>query len=539
MPRRSRPEADGVGPDVKRQELERDVPADGQGDAGAGGRGEIEVDGQGVTGEDGREEINREHKQRSIVEGDGHAVIQGEGQEEGRGDGQGDNGGDGQAVSSSSTSLPRDMQRTRVHVLTNHGQLIICGATNWDLVGRREVPKNQVPFRNIGQNLWSPHRYSGLLRVPVSRVITGPCSAHNLLITTQGKVYSWGRGEKGQLGHGDTSRVEIPKPLEALQEQVVVDGACGRSHTLCLTEEGTVFAFGENRLGQLGLGNQTDAVPSPTQISYTGKPIVRVACGAEFSMVLDCKGGLYSFGCPEYGQLGHNSDGRFVVRSQRTEFACGLAPRRIAFFLEKTRGGQVLPVSNVLVKDMACGANHTLALDVHKRVFSWGFGGYGRLGHAEPRDEMVPRFVKALDRPGHGVARICAGFSCSLAVLDSGSLYFWGSTNTARDATMYPKAVQELCGWRVRSLSCGKSSIVITADDSTISWGPWPTYGELGYGEGRPRSSSVPQELKKLDGIYIQEVAMGFAHSLFLARDETAEDREKIEKLPEYSPRPL
>uniref|UniRef100_A0A8C4REX4 Regulator of chromosome condensation 2 n=1 Tax=Eptatretus burgeri TaxID=7764 RepID=A0A8C4REX4_EPTBU len=495
MPRRSRPEADGVGPDVKRQELERDVPADGQGDAGAGGRGEIEVDGQGVTGEDGREEINREHKQRSIVEGDGHAVIQGEGQEEGRGDGQGDNGGDGQAVSSSSTSLPRDMQRTRVHVLTNHGQLIICGATNWDLVGRREVPKNQVPFRNIGQNLWSPHRYSGLLRVPVSRVITGPCSAHNLLITTQGKVYSW--------------------------------------------EEGTVFAFGENRLGQLGLGNQTDAVPSPTQISYTGKPIVRVACGAEFSMVLDCKGGLYSFGCPEYGQLGHNSDGRFVVRSQRTEFACGLAPRRIAFFLEKTRGGQVLPVSNVLVKDMACGANHTLALDVHKRVFSWGFGGYGRLGHAEPRDEMVPRFVKALDRPGHGVARICAGFSCSLAVLDSGSLYFWGSTNTARDATMYPKAVQELCGWRVRSLSCGKSSIVITADDSTISWGPWPTYGELGYGEGRPRSSSVPQELKKLDGIYIQEVAMGFAHSLFLARDETAEDREKIEKLPEYSPRPL
>ena len=44
---------------------------------------------------------------------------------------------------------------------------------------------------------------------------------------------------------------------------------------------------------------------------------------------------------------------------------------------------------------------------------------------------------------------------------------------------MYPKAVQDLCGWKVRSLACGKSSIVIAADDSTISWGPSPTFGEL------------------------------------------------------------
>lgn len=43
---------------------------------------------------------------------------------------------------------------------------------------------------------------------------------------------------------------------------------------------------------------------SPVQISYNGQPLVKVSCGAEFSMVVDCKGNLYSFGCPEYGQLG-------------------------------------------------------------------------------------------------------------------------------------------------------------------------------------------------------------------------------------------
>ena len=40
------------------------------------------------------------------------------------------------------------------------------------------------------------------------------------------------------------------------------------------------------------------------QISYKGPPIVKLGSGAEFSMILDCKGALHSFGLPEYGQLG-------------------------------------------------------------------------------------------------------------------------------------------------------------------------------------------------------------------------------------------
>ncbi|XP_019330282.1 PREDICTED: protein RCC2 [Aptenodytes forsteri] len=112
-------------------------------------------------------------------------------------------------------------------------------------------------------------------------------------------------------------------------------------------------------MGQLGLGNQTDAVPSPTQIMYNGQPITKLACGAEFSMIMDCKGNLYSFGCPEYGQLGHNSDGKFIARAQRIEYDCELVPRRVAIFIEKTKDGQILPVPNVVVRDVACGANHT------------------------------------------------------------------------------------------------------------------------------------------------------------------------------------
>ena len=61
-----------------------------------------------------------------------------------------------------------------------------------------------------------------------------------------------------------------------------------------------------------------------------------------------------------------------------------------------------------------------LVLDSQKRVFSWGFGGYGRLGHAEQKDEMVPRLVKLFDFPGRGASQIYAGYTCSFAVSEVG-----------------------------------------------------------------------------------------------------------------------
>uniref|UniRef100_A0A3B3VWH3 Regulator of chromosome condensation 2 n=1 Tax=Poecilia latipinna TaxID=48699 RepID=A0A3B3VWH3_9TELE len=399
------------------------------------------------------------------------------------------------------------------------GQLLIFGATNWDLIGRKEVPKQQAAFRNLGQNLWGPHRYGCLNDVHVSCVVSGPCAAHSLLMTTEGKLWSWGRNDKGQLGHGDTKRLEAPKLIEGLADQVIVSAACGRNHTMALTEDGTVYSFGENKLGQLGQGSQTDAVLSPAPISYNGQPLVKVACGAEFSMVVDCKGNLYSFGCPEYGQLGHNSDGKFIARAQRIEFDCELIPRRVAIFIEKSKDGQIMPVPNVVVRDVACGANHTLVLDSQKRVFSWGFGGYGRLGHTEQKDEMVPRLVKLFDFPGRGAAQIYAGYQCSFALNEMGK----------RGAEHKP--------WFDKRFL--KSSIIIAADESTISWGPSPTCGELGYGDNKPKSSTTAQEVKTLDGVYVEQVVMGYSHSLVIARQDTEQEQEKLKKLPEYNPRTI
>lgn len=253
-------------------------------------------------------------------------------------------------------------------------------------------------------------------------------------------------------------------------------------------------------------------------------------------MISDINGNLYSFGCPEYGQLGHNSDGKYFVSSNKMEFQCELTPRKVNVFIEKARDGHITPITDVGIREISCGNNHTLALDHKKRIFTWGFGGYGRLGHSEPKDEMVPRMLKFFDGPNRGAVNMQCGSSFSLAVHEHGALFFWGQAKSTGEATMYPKVVQDLAGWKVRSLGACNRSIIVTADDSVVSWGPSPTFGELAYGSLSFKSSTSPQEVKPLEGVHIHSISCGYAHTMMIARCDTDEEKEKLEKFPVYTP---
>lgn len=415
------------------------------------------------------------------------------------------------------------------------GELLIAGGTNWDLMGRKAVPTGTK--NRGGRNLWSPHRMGALTGVKIRTVASHCTASHSLCIDTEGRCYSWGRNEQGQLGHGDTNRRDTPTIIEALEGLNIVEAACGKGHSLVITEKGQVYAWGENAQGQLGIGSQGDPKLSPVKISYNGPPIRRVACGALFSMIVSVNGNLYSFGLPEYGQLGHNSDGKFIAKARKIEYSCELKPRQIMVFIEKKQGSkQIEPVRDVEIQDVACGVNHTVAMDRKKRVYTWGFGGYGRLGHGGPADEMVPRLISAMTGPMRGATQIAAGSSFCLAFSEAGNLMMWGQNKTSGEAAMYPKPIQDLCGWKVRSIGCCNKSIIVAADDSVISWGPSPTYGELGYGENKPKSSTTPQEVKSMNGTHVTAVAGGHGHVLMIVRNDNDEDNELVTKLPKYLP---
>jgi Regulator of chromosome condensation (RCC1) repeat len=117
---------------------------------------------------------------------------------------------------------------------------------------------------------------------------------------------------------------------------------------------------------------------------------------------------------------GHNNDGKYFVTSTKLGFNCETKPKRICMYVEKGRDNHSTPVEEVEIRDVACGPNHTVCVDTRGRVFSWGFGGYGRLGHAETKDEMVPRKIKYFESQARGVKQVFAGSTYSMAVTEIG-----------------------------------------------------------------------------------------------------------------------
>lgn len=58
---------------------------------------------------------------------------------------------------------------------------------------------------------------------------------------------------------------------------------------------------------------------------------------------------------------GHNTDGKYFVTSNKMEYKCEMIPRKVNVFIEKTRDGHVIPVTDVDVREVACGLNHTVS----------------------------------------------------------------------------------------------------------------------------------------------------------------------------------
>lgn len=88
---------------------------------------------------------------------------------------------------------------------------------------------------------------------------------------------TFGRNPHGQLGLDNNLSQVTPQIVPALENMNIIGAACGRHHTLFLTDSGTVYACGDNRSGQCGVGNQQPQILTPTRINYRGPPIIKVS----------------------------------------------------------------------------------------------------------------------------------------------------------------------------------------------------------------------------------------------------------------------
>jgi Regulator of chromosome condensation (RCC1) repeat len=179
----------------------------------------------------------------------------------------------------------------------------------------------------------------------------------------------------------------------------------------------------------------------------------------------------------------------------------------------------------VKIQDIAAGKHHALALEAPTkdesgtRIFSWGCGNYGVLGHNRQKDEYFPRHVAFLPG-GMTITKLGAGTNCSLALTSQGHLYYWGKLRNNSEAVMKPQLVDALANNQhvVTHFGAGSSSIACTTNlGNTVVWGQGP-YGELGL-EGK-RSSAKPAFVDSLEGKIVSDMACGQGCTLFVIKDD-------------------
>eukprot|EP00240_Pyramimonas_obovata_P000710 CAMPEP_0118933624 /NCGR_PEP_ID=MMETSP1169-20130426/12092_1 /TAXON_ID=36882 /ORGANISM="Pyramimonas obovata, Strain CCMP722" /LENGTH=564 /DNA_ID=CAMNT_0006876407 /DNA_START=103 /DNA_END=1797 /DNA_ORIENTATION=- len=406
------------------------------------------------------------------------------------------------------------------------GQLLYAGTTDWDNVGKKTT--------EASSSLWAFHRM--LLGVKIKLVVGGSCSVHSLCVDEAGALYAWGRNDAGQLGVGDLNSRAAPVKVKGLDGHVVKHASCGRKNSLICTDDGSMFAWGTHKNGQLGTGGKvSDGSTTPVKVATWGEgsPVTRVSCGSDFCMAVNEEGSIAAWGHPMYGQLGNNSNGEFIEKAGSISYHFELSPKPVRF----------VNIGKMKFIDVACGNNHTVALSEQGTIFTWGFGGYGRLGHNNQKDVMVPQELTMFNlgvsrNPRLQASAITAGATCSYVHTVGSQMFFFGRTKSTGEAVMYPKPLGDLNGWNVRSFSCGNNTTIVAADDSVITWGPSPTFGELGYGDpnaGNPKSSTQAKLVEDLQGCGATAVAASTAMSMVIV-PLSDKSKEVLDKLEEYKP---
>lgn len=346
---------------------------------------------------------------------------------------------------------------------------------------------------------------------------------HTVALTDSGKVYTWGCNDEGALGRvtsSENGEEFTAGPVQDIESVNVVMVSAGDSHTMALSDQGTVYGWGTYRdaSGQVGL--QADGVKhKPTVIlTLQNNPIIKIASGNDHTVALTKDGNIFTWGCAEQGQLGRIM-GCFTSRGGRRGLQYILNPK------------QVRDKKRLTFKDIFCGSYSTFAVSQDGAVYAWGLNNYGQLGTGDLETLYAPTKVEALTSlisDNNKCVSIASGQHHTIVLDSSGKVYAMGRAEYGRlglgeDAKETTSAVLVAAlEWNpICKIACGEAvSLAVSNKGDLYSWG-FGSCLQLGTGEDEDEFSPVKVEGKNLQSELheVLGVSAGGQHTALLVKD--------------------
>lgn len=363
---------------------------------------------------------------------------------------------------------------THTVVLTTEGIIYTCGNNAYGQLGNeyKEFRKTPILVDELSD---------------VTAIAVGNLST--VALKSDGTVWTWGNNTAGQLGYDLPEGLRVKASSEAAQVSGLSDIkaiASGCSHTVALGTDGTVYTWGDNRLGQLGDDTTTSRQTLSAVSSLSG--IKAIAAGGSTTFALAENGTVYAWGDNTYGQLGNGTTENSSVPLEIS----GLSG----------------------VTDISTDGLNVLALKSDGTVYAWGLNSLGSLGNGTWDSSSVPAAVENLTN----IKEVSAGFAHSAAVDENGDVYVWGwnldgeyaISSTNNDTPVKLEGFSD-----VKALSSGyQHNVAVKSDGIVYAWGQ-NQYGELG--DGTIISHSAPAPVSGLNNI--KAVAAQRNHTAALTED--------------------
>jgi len=365
--------------------------------------------------------------------------------------------------------------------------------------------------------------------VSVSLDLSSSGISHTMAINEDGELFAWGRNYYGQLGLDDNTNRNTP--THVLPGTTWKSVSVGSDHTAAINTEGQLFTWGGNTYGQLGLGSSGGTRNIPIEVQ-PGTTWLSVSAGLDHTMAINTEGQLWAWGENRYGQLGdgstyskynpvrvgmsanwvHVSAGNhhtMAINNVGQLFAWGSNNGQLG--LDTTTGNQTTPAHvspGTTWLSVSAGGNHTMAINNVGQLFAWGNNGSGQLGLGDNTNRSIPTYVP------HGTTwlSVSAGNAYTMAINADRQLFAWGSSSKGQlgfgNTTDRITPVEVSPGTTWKSVSIGEYHVMaINSTGQLFAWGA----GSLGLGIG---NTITEAPIQVSPGTTWTSVSAGYNHTL-------------------------